>query len=365
MANKAAQPVYKKVEEDILRKIEKGELIPDQVLPSEGELSKKYGIGRSSVRVALKNLKDKGLIYSLPGKGSFVKGKGWKNTKRIAFIVPGLENSDFDIYRGIEDTLEKEGYTLVIYNSQRSIERENKNIRHLLEGNEAGAIIFPNWGRINAEAIFELKRANYPFVLIDRYFLGLETDYVVTDNKKGGYLATEYLIKFGHRRIGIICGIECTAVEDRFEGYQSALRDYRILLDLSLVKKVPQNDKYLKEEPSNGGYEEAKELLKEKPTAIFATNDFLARSTLKAIKEEGLSVPEDISVVGFDNQKFSEYLGLTTIAQPFYEMGEKAAQILLKKLKGEKEINKIFLEPKLVIRESCKSIKEEEVEAKV
>ena len=106
-------------------------------------------------------------------------------------------------------------------------------------------------------------------------------------------------------------------------------------------------------------------MLKEKPTAIFATNDFLARSTLKAIKEEGLSVPEDISVVGFDNQRFSEYLGLTTIAQPFYEMGEKAAQILLKKLKGEEEINKIFLEPKLVIRESCKSIKEEEVETKV
>ncbi|MCK4400921.1 substrate-binding domain-containing protein [bacterium] len=106
---------------------------------------------------------------------------------------------------------------------------------------------------MNAEIIYELKREKYPFVLIDRYYIDLETDYVITDNKRGGYTAAEYLIKLGHKRIGTIHGIECTAVKDRFEGYREALRDYKILLDLSLVKKVPQNNEFLKEEPSNGG----------------------------------------------------------------------------------------------------------------
>ena len=323
-------------------------LKPEQILSSESEFSKQYGISRSSVRIALRKLRNKGLVYSMPGIGNFVKGKKWENkNKRIAFIITGLENSNVAICNGIEETLEKEGSSLVIYNSMRSIEKENKNIKSLLEGNESGAIILPNWGRMNAEIIYELKREKYPFVLIDRYYIDLETDYVITDNKRGGYAAAEYLIKLGHRRIGIIQGIECTAVKDRFEGYEEALRDYKILLDLSLVKKVSQNSEFLKEEPSSGGYQEAKELLKEKPTAIFATNDFLARSALKAIKEEGLSVPNDISVIGFDNQKFSEYLGLTTIAQPFYEMGAKSAEILLKKLCGEEKISKICLEPEL------------------
>ncbi|MDD5681606.1 MAG: GntR family transcriptional regulator [Candidatus Omnitrophica bacterium] len=355
---KKPEPIYKKFEEDLYRKIQEKELKPEQNLPSENQLAREYKMSRTSVRITLNNLKAKGLIYSLPGKGNFVKGYGpirGKN-KRITFVIPGLENSDFDIYKGIEDVLEKEGFTLIVCNSQRSIEKENKNILSLMEGNESAAIIFPNWGRANSELIYELKRMNYPFVLIDRYFPGIETDYVVTDNKKGGYLATEYFINLGHRKIGVICGVNCTAIEDRFQGYLDALTKHKIAFPSSLIKKVPQNEKYLKEEPSNGGTQETKELLKEKPTAIFATNDFLARNALNTIREAGLSVPEDISLIGFDNQKFSEHLGLTTIAQPFYQIGEKAAQLVIEKLKGEKEIKKVFLAPEMIVRKSCKKV---------
>ena len=357
--NKKPEPIYAKIESDIQKQIKEGKLKSDQPIPSENLLSKQYGMSRTSVRTALENLKEQGVIYTIVGKGSFVKGYGIikESNKRIAFIVPGLENSDFDIYKGIEDTLQEEGFTLAIYNSERSIEKENRNIKNLLHGNETGAIIFPNWGGTNADVIYELTRVGYPFVLIDRYFPGFETDYVVTDNKKGGYMAAEYLIKLGHTRIGLLSAIQCTAIRDRIDGYQDALRDNKILLDLALMKKVPQNDKYLKEEPSNGGYKETKELLKEKPTAIFATNDFLARTALRAIREEGLSVPDDISVVGFDNQKFSGYLGLTTIAQPFYKIGAQAAKILIGKIMGKQQRKQIYLSPELVIRESCAGYK--------
>ncbi len=358
--NKGAKiplPVYNVLIEDIISRIRSKGFKPEEALPSENQLVKKYHISRGSVRTALRELQEKDLIYSLPGKGSFVKKYSSSQNiseDKIAFIVPSLEDSDLQIYQGIEETLNKEGFVLSIFNSQRSIERENKNLRLLLEGNEKGAIIFPNWGRSNIEIIFELKRANYPFVLIDRYFRDLETDYVVTDNKKGGYLATEYLIKLGHRRIGIIAGLSCTAIEDRLEGYREALAEYNILHHLSLMRKVNEVDKL---EPSNGGYLETKELLKEKPTAIFATNDFFAQGAMKAIEEENLSIPEDISLIGFDNQKFSENLSppLTTIAQPFYSIGKNAAKILIKKISGVSDrIKQITLSPELIIRSTVR-----------
>ena len=350
-------PVYSQLTEDFASRIKKGKLKSDEVLPSESGLAKDYNISRGSVRTALKELQEMGLIYSLPGKGSFVKELSSSQAvkqDRIAFIVPGLEDSDFQIYQGIEETLNKEGFILSIFNSQRSIKQENRNLRLLLERNEKGAIIFPDWGRANTETIFELKRNNYPFVLIDRYFRDLETDYVVTDNKKGGYLATEYLIKLGHRRIAIILGASCTAIEDRVEGYREALARYGIPYDLSLVRRVEEVDKL---EPSGGGYLETKELLKGEPTAIFATNDFLAMGALQAIKEKGLSIPRDISLIGFDNQKFSESLvpPLTTIAQPFYQIGKRAAKVLIKKFStSSKNVpKKITLLPGLIVWDSC------------
>ena len=385
-------PVYSRLIENFTSIIKKGKLKIDAALPSENELAKDYNISRSSVRSALKELQETELIYSIPGKGSFVKELNPSNSvikqDRIAFIVPGLENSDFQIYQGIEETMNKEGFILSIFNSQRSIEKENRNLRLLLERNEKGALIFPNWGRANTEIIFELKRNNYPFVLIDRYFRDLKTDYVVTDNKKGGYLATEYLIKLGHRKIGIILGLSCTAIEDRLEGYRTALAKHGIPYDLSLVRRIRENrhgegrmsktenlpedkvESINKIEPSEGGYIETRKLLKEKPTAIFAANDFLARGALQAIKEEKLSIPRDISLIGFDNQKFCESLipPLTTIAQPFYQIGKKAAEVLLKKLNGDvpnlttKNARvdavpaKSILPPKLIIRDSCAKI---------
>jgi len=365
--NKGSQPIYWRLQESIAAKIRKGDLKSGDALPSEGELVKEYGISRGSVRTALKELQNQGVIYAVAGKGSFVSDRlpGMQSGEqdRMALVVPGLEDSDFQIYRGIEDTLNATSFILTIFNSQRSIEQENKNLKLLMEGKEKGAIIFPNWGRTNAEALFELKMAGYPFVLIDRYFRELETDYVVTDNKQGGFLATEHLIKLGHKRIGIILGLSCTAIEDRFEGYREALAHYGIVHDPALVRRLERADANKSEPSAEVGYNEAVDLLKEKPTAIFATNDFLAREAMRAVLDKGLSIPGDISVVGFDNQAFAEYCTppLTTVAQPFYRQGQEAAEILLKKVEtaavGEGPCHRI-IEPELILRGSSAEVKE-------
>jgi GntR family transcriptional regulator of arabinose operon len=362
--NKGPQPIYRCLQESIVAKVSRGEFQPDDALPSENHLAEEYGISRGSVRTALKELQNKGIIYSVVGKGSFINRQISDQPSikqdRIAFIVPSLDGSELQIYRGIEDTLNKAGYMLSIFNSQRSIEQENKNLKLLLEGKEKGAIIFPNWGRTNAEALFELKMAGYPFVLIDRYFRELETDYVVTDNKKGGFLATEHLIKLGHKRIGIIPGLKCTAIEDRLEGYREALARYGLVHDPALARHLERADAEKSEPSAEIGYNEAVNLLKERPTAIFATNDFLAQGAIRAIQDAGMNIPEDISVVGFDNQGFTELLdpSLTTVAQPCYNMGQRAAEIVLRKLNNDqrsKEIKRITLKPELIMRRSCLS----------
>ena len=367
--NKGPEPIYRHLQESIIARVRKGDFKPDDALSSENELAEEYGISRGSVRTALKELQDKGVIYSIAGKGSFVSrqisDQSVSKQDRIAFIVPSLDGSDLQIYRGIEDTLNTEGFILSIFNSQRSIEQENKNLKLLLEGKEKGAIIFPNWGRTNAEALFELKMAGYHFILIDRYFRELETDYVVTDNKKGGFMATEHLIKLGHKRIGIVLGLTCTAIEDRFEGYREALAQYGIVHDPSLVRRFQRDDAEENEPSTETGYNEAVDLLKDKPTAIFATNDFLARGTIKAIQDAGMNIPGDISVIGFDNQGFAERLNpaLTTVAQPFYELGQRATRMLLVKISSDNSkegcIKKV-LSPELVFRRSSGKAAEEE-----
>ncbi|MDD4153572.1 MAG: GntR family transcriptional regulator, partial [bacterium] len=135
--NKGPEPIYRCLQESIIAKVNKGEFQPDDALPSENHLAKEYGISRGSVRTALKELQNKGIIYSVVGKGSFINRQIFNQPSikqnRIAFIVPSLDGSDLQIYRGIEDTLNAAGYMLSIFNSQRSIEQENKNLKLLLE----------------------------------------------------------------------------------------------------------------------------------------------------------------------------------------------------------------------------------------
>jgi len=354
--NRSPVAVYAALQEDICGQIESGALKPDAPLPSEFELVNKYGISRGSVRTGLRMLREKGIIYVLPGKGAYVSKRfpfpSIIKRNRVALIIPSLEESDHQIYKGIESVLDKAGLTLSIFNSRRSVKQENSNLMLLLEREEEGAIIFPNCGMANAQLIYELKRANYPFVLIDRYFRDLETDYVVTDNKKGGFLAAEHLIRLGHRRIGIILGLPCTAIEDRQAGFMEALAKYGLELDPNLIVRMEKTGDV---EPMSGGFDSALGLLKKKPTAIFATNDFIAREALKAVNGLKFEVPKDISLIGFDNQRFAGELAppLTTIAQPFMDIGRKAAQILRAKINGESEQTvQEILPPKLIIRQT-------------
>jgi LacI family transcriptional regulator len=242
-------------------------------------------------------------------------------------------------------------------------EKEAANIRLSVERGCAGLIVFPIWGRTNAKQIEELDNNGIPVVLVDRTLPDLNVDFVATDNFRGGMMATEYLIQMGHRRIGMIKGISGTANDDRYRGYCHALQKHNIPLDESLI--VLQEYKDTAQEPFSGGQNEMRRLMErpDRPTAVFAVNDALAFGAEAAALGMGLKVPEDVSIVGFDNilQAKLAPVPLTTIHQPSDKIGQAAVKIIMDNIKameiGPKPgVQQIQFFPQLVVRQSVQDL---------
>lgn len=203
-----------------------------------------------------------------------------------------------------------------------------------------------------SESVRELIREEFPTVLVSRYY-GEKCNAVIIDNYQAGYDATNYLLGTGKKRIAVVLGRkEVNVYEQRLEGYKSALEDAGIEYDANIIIHETSGD--------NGIYQGITGLLKKDSTidAIFATNDHKAIITLKAINDLGIKVPEDISVLGFDNIKLSTMLNppLSTVSQPFYEMGILAARKLYNLMTSEDIARPIVdvLETEIVIRKSTK-----------
>jgi GntR family transcriptional regulator of arabinose operon len=366
--NKNISYVYSELEKDLETQIKNGLLRPGECILSENELSHKYGVSRRSSRKAVSNLVEKQLLYRLPGKGTFVSDLVLEASPQdkpgVSFIIPDIDDIFIsEICRGIQKAADSSGCSLIIQSSNGSIGKENENIEFALRQHIDGAIIFPNWGRANIDAIYKLKERGTPFVLIDRYFRDVDTDYVVVDNKNGAFVATQHLIKLGHRKIAHLYGTEGSANDDRLEGYRDALAAAGIVYRPEFVKRtegdltVFDGDRF--EPDKKGGYENMNDLLslKDPPTAVFAGNDYQAIGAIQAVKDAGLKIPGDVAVVGFDDLKFSELLEtpLTTVRQPKDRIGEEAFKILIDKIRGRAsdKCKHIVLDTELVIRKSC------------
>ncbi len=272
---------------------------------------------------------------------------GKSNT--IGVLVPDLGTGYIgEIIRGIDSELSLTGFDLVLFTTHRTATKEAGYVADLVKGTVDGLLlVLP---RNPVDYIGTLTHRNYPFVLIDHQGTGKNCPAVGATNWQGAYTATEYLIKLGHRRIGFITGsMDLGCSEDRLKGYRSALRTYHVpeIPELIFEGTFEQPD----------GYTGASLMLDlpEPPTAIFASNDVMAMGVMDAIHSHGLRIPDDISVVGFDNipQSAMVHPSLTTIQQPLEKMGRVAAQILLGILENPgKDSGRIELPTELIIRDS-------------
>ena len=345
--------VYDRFEQEMERQILDGALKAGDCIISENEATAYYGISRRSARTAIEHLIARGLLVRHPGRGTFVASRGAGGGSggmrySITVILPDLSDVFLlTVCEGIQDAAMEFDCDLNIKTSHGDLERENQNIRYCLQQRDAGVIIFPNYGRGNLESLLKLKETGIPFVLIDRKFYDMETNYVGVDNAKGGYLACEYLIKTGCREIAHLYGTNGSANDERLDGYRRALSDYGIPGSEKLIRRLfdlslPNNGRNSRFEPDmEGGYENMKYLLnqKKRPDGIFAGNDYQALGAMRAIREAGLRIPEDISVVGFDALRFNDYLEhpLTTIRQPQRQLGCEALKVLIRSFMNAKE----------------------------
>ncbi|MGC8971395.1 MAG: LacI family DNA-binding transcriptional regulator [bacterium] len=267
-----------------------------------------------------------------------------RSTKNIGLLITDITNPFFpELVRGAEEKASEAGYTILLGNTSESEEKETNYLDFFSRGPVDGVIISAS--RISNEHIINLAEEGLPIVVINRILEHPKISYVSVDMEKGGYLATKYLVNLGHSRIAFINGPSLSeAAKRRLSGYKKALIESRIRYNPNLVSfNTPT---------AESGYREAVKLLytKDPPSAIFTYNDLMAFGVIKAAKELSIKIPEELSIIGFDNIFFSNFTDppLTTVKQPKEELGRKAVELLLKLMKGERQ--NLVLEPELIIR---------------
>jgi LacI family transcriptional regulator len=282
------------------------------------------------------------------------RGLKLEKTETIGLIIPDIANPYFgSIAKTIELEARNNGYSIILCDSLDD-ETTEAELLQLMAGRKVDGIIIAPTGR-SSRHVIEIQQQGIPVLVIDRYLPGTKLPFVTTDNYLGALLATEHFIDMGHRNIACIQGINgISANSERVKGYRDALNKHGIPVCESMILGTDFGEE--------NGYIQTKKLLAlpDRPTAVFALSNLISLGTLRALKEEGLTVPNDVSIVSFDEQPYSAFLAcpMTTVQQPREKIGKLAFQNLLKTIdNGNSEKNKnIMLKPKLIIRDSVKKI---------
>ncbi|NBD27424.1 GntR family transcriptional regulator [Paenibacillus glycinis] len=368
--SKQQKPLYSVIMDELKKKIERGDYKPDDQIPTEYELSTLHGVSRITTRRALEELERAGDIYRIQGRGTFVRGyhrdsneaRTVESGKVVSMILPHDEESGMIRYiRGASDLLNDHGYYLSIHHSGYDVHHERTLMESIRDRGSSAIILYPFDDRSNFEILNQFCLSEYPIVTIDKYIEGMPICGVVSDNFGGVYRSVSRLIESGHRNIAFLSGVSiesASTVRERYFGYCRALKDHGRPLQDGLVKLGARTDSLaIGSEPffhNLLAFYRASEV-----TAVQVENDLIAASMLKYALELGIRVPEDLSIFGFDNNPITQHLGtpISTIDQNFYEIGRKAAELILEWLeKGTKPAGRVVVPVTLVERSSTASL---------
>jgi LacI family transcriptional regulator len=272
----------------------------------------------------------------------------------ISAVIPFFISYFFiEVLRGVQDKITEFGFDLVLY----GVNDPSNQIEHYLQkstyrGKVDGVLFFSM--KFPESYVKYFNQRGIPIVLVDTYHP--KFDSISVDNFQGAYIATRHLIEVGHEKIGIIVArLESVPAKQRFEGFKKALSDYgkNFYEEFFVEAKDTRLDGFTRE----AGYNSCMELLNRKkgiPTAIFVSSDIQAIGVIEALNENGIKVPDDVAVIGFDDIELAKDFGLTTVRQPMYEMGKVAVEKLFERIndKDRKPMH-IKFTPELVIRKTC------------
>jgi LacI family transcriptional regulator len=324
------------------------------------ELAKAAGCSVSTVSRALNssdhpvNDKTREHILSLASQLGYrpnmtARGLKTDRTFTIGLVVYNIASPFTPVLiRGIQEYLKQRDYFSIIISTDWDPDLESEAVHQLISRSIDGVIFVETW---RDESNNTLDLANKPYVYVYRLFDGEYANSVILDDQYGAQIAVEHLVKLGHRRIGFINGpYGWASSKDRFLGYQDMLSRSGISFDPALVQDGTWE--------VQSGNQAAKKLLAlaDRPTAIFAANDLMALGAIYGVQDAGLTVPNDVAIVGYDDQDFASFSNptITTVRSPSFEMGQLSAQLILDRLEKQVEIiDPVRVQGTLIIRESC------------
>ena len=358
--NGGKQLKYFQLMEDLREQILSGQIQAGDKLPSENELAAAYQISRQTVRKALAMLQNAAYIYAQHGRGTFCSElvRHTSTSRNVAVVTTYLSDYIFPrVIQGIDSVLTQAGYSIILKNTRNSRSQEARCLEDLLQKDIDGIIIEPSKSQVfcrHLNLYRKLDEFRIPYVFIQGCFSQLkDRPHVLMDDCKGGYMVTKYLISLGHRRIAGVFKSDDTQGQNRHRGYVQALQEAGILYDPDLVVWYYTEDRRIHP------YECIRELAAEKGRidAVVCYNDQTALEVIRGLRQNGLKIPEDISVTGYDNSCVADQEGLqlTTIAHPQEKLGMMAAELLLELMQGADTAGRetVLIEPELIIGNSC------------
>lgn len=274
-----------------------------------------------------------------------------KHTHSIGVMVPNLDYFCATAVRGIDEMAIEAGYTVLTCQSNESYGREITNTQRLVNSRVDGLIVSLSSATTNVDHIRRLLQRGVPMVLFDRVGTDLEATKVTLDNYDGAVQATSHLIAQGCRRIAILAGPASFSIgNQRRDGYLASLRQHGLPVDESLIVHG--------EFDRQDAYRATLQLLdrKDRPDGIFTISDRLAVGAFLALRERGVAVPQEVALVGFNDEPVASLLSpaLSSVSQPAFEMGKMAAQLFVEQLNSDQQFSPrtVVMKPTLVVRES-------------
>ncbi len=357
------------VKEKITEWITSGQVKPGEKIYSENELVKMFGVSRHTIRQAVGDLVHEGLLYREQGAGTFCSYKKEQtnvqtpssfhtsntNGKNIGVITTYISDYIFpSIIKGIESHLTEQGYTLTLACTDNDVEKEKQCLQTMLSRNIDGLIVEPTKSsqyNPNIPYYLELEQNNIPYLMINQYYSQLMPPHMIMYDEQGGFIATEHLIKLGHEKIIGLFKTDDLQGVNRMQGFIRAFREHSLPFFPEMVISFTTEDQ------NNNLLERLENFFRTNsvPSAIVCYNDQLALNVLNLVRRLGQRVPEDISIVGFDDSSLAvaTEVKLTSIAHPKMEMGIEAAKWIVSAVENKDDRPpSIVYEPKLVVRNS-------------
>jgi GntR family transcriptional regulator of arabinose operon len=359
-----AIPKYIQLKQEILSWIHSGRLKAEDQMPSEHEIAGQFQLSRQTVRQTLGELEKEGWLYRVQGRGTFVSEpklgpRDSHEIKTIGMLTTYISDYIFPhIVRGAEAALRNRGYRLLLSSTDNDKAKESESLKMMMHQPLDGLIIEPTKSALsntNLNYYLSLAYQQTPFVMINERYHEINCPVIKLDDEYGGFMAAEHLIQLGHKHIVGFFKTDDMQGINRLKGFIRAHQKYRVPLQPESVVH------YNTEEKEQKPYQLALALLQSeenRPTAFVCYNDQLALLILEAVRQLGLNVPDDISLVGFDDSTLATAaeVKLTTLEHPKSNMGVHAAEMLIQMIEKRHQAQDIVYKPEIIVRESTRQL---------